>query len=44
MKILIIGGAGLMGSGTIRDLLDTMSGDIDTLVAADRSQERLDEF
>ena len=42
MKILIIGGAGLMGSGTIRDLLDTMSGDIDTLVAADSSQERLD--
>ena len=42
MKILIIGGAGLMGSGTIRDLLDTMSGEIEQLIAADSSQQRLD--
>lgn len=44
MRILIIGGAGLMGSGTIRDLLDTMSGDIEQLIAADSSQQRLDKL
>lgn len=44
MRILIIGGAGLMGSGTIRDLLNTMNGDIDTLVAADSHQDRLDKL
>ena len=42
MKILIIGGAGLMGSGTIRDLLDTMPDDIEQLIAADSSPQRLD--
>lgn len=42
MKILIIGGAGLMGSGTIRDLLNTMSGEIDALVAADSHPARLE--
>lgn len=42
MRILIIGGAGLMGSGTVRDLLNTMSGEIESLVAADSHQERLD--
>jgi saccharopine dehydrogenase-like NADP-dependent oxidoreductase len=44
VRILIIGGAGLMGSGTIRDLLNTMPGDIDSLVAADAHQERLDKL
>lgn len=33
-----------MGSGTIRDLLNTMSGDIDTLIAADSQQARLDKL
>jgi saccharopine dehydrogenase-like NADP-dependent oxidoreductase len=42
VRILIIGGAGLMGSGTVRDLLNTMSGEIESLVAADSHQERLD--
>lgn len=44
MRILIIGGAGLMGSGTIRDLLNTMSGEIETLIAADTDQSRLDKL
>lgn len=44
MRVLIIGGAGLMGSGTIRDLLNTMSGDIESLIAADSHQERLDKL
>lgn len=38
-KILLIGGAGLMGSGTVRDLLDTSE---HGLIVADSSQERLD--
>lgn len=38
MRILILGGAGMMASGTIRDLLDTSD---HQLVAADSSEERL---
>lgn len=44
MRVVIIGGAGLMGSGTIRDLLNTMSDGIESLVAADSHQERLDQL
>lgn len=44
MRILVIGGAGLMGSGTIRDLLNTMSGDIESVIAADTHQGRLDQL
>lgn len=42
MRILIIGGAGQMGSGTVRDLLNTMPGEIDSITAADSHQPRLD--
>ncbi len=38
-KILLIGGAGLMGSGTVLDLLRTSEHE---LIVADSSQERLD--
>jgi saccharopine dehydrogenase-like NADP-dependent oxidoreductase len=42
VRVLILGGAGLMGSGTIRDLLNTMPFEIEQLLAADTHQERLD--
>ncbi len=41
MKILIIGGAGLMGAGTARDLLSDLSSGVTGIVAADSNQERL---
>jgi saccharopine dehydrogenase-like NADP-dependent oxidoreductase len=44
MRILTIGGAGLMGSGTIRDLVNTITGEIEAIIAADSHQERLDKL
>ena len=44
MRILVIGGAGLMGSGTICDLLNTMSGEVESILAADTHQGRLDKL
>lgn len=41
MRILILGGAGLMASGTIRDLLSDLSCGITEVVAADFSPDRL---
>lgn len=41
MRILILGGAGLMSTGTARDLLSKLSSGITRVVAADSSAERL---
>jgi saccharopine dehydrogenase-like NADP-dependent oxidoreductase len=41
MRILVLGGAGLMGSGTIRDLLSPLSSGITKVVAVDSSASRL---
>jgi hypothetical protein len=41
MRVLVLGGAGLMGSGTVRDLLSPMSSDITRVIAADVSAPRL---
>ncbi|CAF0876342.1 unnamed protein product [Didymodactylos carnosus] len=41
-RILILGGAGRMSSGTARDLLATYSHSIEKLIIADSSNERLD--
>ncbi|MBI3928627.1 MAG: saccharopine dehydrogenase NADP-binding domain-containing protein [Armatimonadetes bacterium] len=41
MRILVLGGAGLMGAGTIRDLLSEFSSGVEQVVAADSSAERL---
>jgi saccharopine dehydrogenase-like NADP-dependent oxidoreductase len=41
MRILIVGGAGLMSAGTARDLLSNLSSGITKIVAADASSERL---
>ena len=38
MHIVILGGAGLMGSGTVRDLLSELSGGVTRLVIADTSR------
>jgi len=42
MRILIIGGAGLMSAGTARDLLSNLSSGITQVIAADSSAERLE--
>ncbi len=42
MRILIVGGAGLMSAGTARDLLSKMSSGVTKIVAADANVERLD--
>jgi saccharopine dehydrogenase-like NADP-dependent oxidoreductase len=42
MRVLIIGGAGLMSAGTARDLLSGLSSGVTKIVAADSSEERLD--
>lgn len=44
MNIVILGGAGLMGSGTVRDLVSELSSGVDRLVVADVSPERMDEL
>lgn len=41
MRILIIGGAGLMGAGTVRDLLCDLSSGVTKVIAADANPERL---
>ncbi len=41
MRILILGGAGLMSAGTARDLLSKLSSGITRVTAADTSAERL---
>ncbi|HYA25269.1 MAG TPA: saccharopine dehydrogenase NADP-binding domain-containing protein [Terriglobales bacterium] len=42
MRILIVGGAGLMSAGTARDLLSNLSSGVTKIIAADASVERLD--
>jgi saccharopine dehydrogenase-like NADP-dependent oxidoreductase len=41
MRILIVGGAGLMSAGTARDLLSNLSSGITKIVAADANPDRL---
>ena len=41
MKFLILGGAGMMGSGTVQDLLSTVSVGVEEVVVADAYQDRL---
>jgi saccharopine dehydrogenase-like NADP-dependent oxidoreductase len=41
MRILLIGGAGLMAAGTARDLLSPLSPGVTRVIAADSSRERL---
>lgn len=42
MRILIVGGAGLMSAGTARDLLSGLSSGISGIIAADANAERLE--
>jgi len=42
MRILIVGGAGLMSAGTARDLLSNLSSGVTKIIAADASVDRLD--
>ncbi|HZP00080.1 MAG TPA: saccharopine dehydrogenase NADP-binding domain-containing protein [Terriglobia bacterium] len=42
MRILIVGGAGLMSAGTARDLLSKLSSGVTKIVAADANAERLE--
>jgi saccharopine dehydrogenase-like NADP-dependent oxidoreductase len=42
MKILILGGAGLMGAGTVRDLLSELSHGVERVVVADGFVDRLE--
>lgn len=42
MRILILGGAGLMGAGTVRDLLSELSSGVDRIVVADGFVDRLE--
>ncbi|MCR8922834.1 saccharopine dehydrogenase NADP-binding domain-containing protein [Dasania sp. GY-MA-18] len=44
MNIVILGGAGLMGSGTVRDLVSELSSGVESLVVADVSPQRMDEL
>ena len=41
MRILILGGAGMMSAGTARDLLSSLSQGVTQIIAADSSPERL---
>ncbi len=41
MRVLILGGAGLMSAGTARDLLSNLSAGVEAVVAADANPERL---
>jgi len=41
MRILVLGGAGIVGAGTIRDLLSPLSSGITSVIAADTSAQRL---
>ena len=42
MKVLILGGAGLMGAGTLRDLLSELSSGVERVVVADGFVDRLE--
>jgi saccharopine dehydrogenase-like NADP-dependent oxidoreductase len=42
MRILMVGGAGLMSAGTARDLLSNLSSGITKIIAADANAERLE--
>jgi len=42
MRLLILGGAGLMGAGTVRDLLSEQSSGVDRIVVADGFVDRLE--
>lgn len=42
MRVLILGGAGLMGAGTARDLLSDLSSGIAEVIVADANQDRLE--
>lgn len=42
MKILILGGAGLMGAGTVRDLLSELSRGVERVIVADGFVDRLE--
>ncbi len=42
MRLLILGGAGLMGAGTVRDLLSELSSGVDRIVVADGFVDRLE--
>ena len=42
MRILILGGAGMMGSGTARDLLAPYSRSVDAVIVADGAADRLE--
>ena len=42
MRILILGGAGLMSAGTARDLLSNLSSGVTKVIAADTNPERLE--
>lgn len=42
MKVLVLGGAGLMGSGTVRDLLSERSAGIEAVAVADAFADRLE--
>lgn len=41
MNIVILGGAGLMGSGTVRDLVSDYSPDVERVLVADTSESRM---
>ncbi len=41
MKILILGGAGMMGSGTVRDLVSVLSAGVSEVHVADTTSERV---
>src|SRR5215470_6287622 len=41
MRILILGGAGLMSAGTARDLLSDLSSSVEKVIAADANADRL---
>jgi saccharopine dehydrogenase-like NADP-dependent oxidoreductase len=41
MRILVLGGAGLMGAGTVRDLLSERSPGVERIVVADGFEDRL---
>lgn len=42
MNLLILGGAGMMGSGTVRDLVSPLSNEVETVHIADTSLERVE--
>ena len=41
MRVLVLGGAGPMGAGTVRDLLSARSAGVEAVVVADGFEDRL---